>query len=267
MQPSTRAEQLGSIQVPRTATSGVLRGTDVTAPIFSDRRALGALSATSADELAAFDEQRELELNALAVVANDQSEATALELQGTRDENVVERSVPFENVDSERNNDGSGFIVDDETQGASGRRQQSSGARDRAKPESSTPPSKGQKLHPQLNNRHPARRVARRIRQLSSGRNSTDFRDRRTPQTTLPIDVVCPSRLLPAASFSGSCRQLRFYPLGGLHLDDRRRRPPERSTGSRRDFKHGHRRRRRNDERWQWGHGGRGHGCWHDGWE
>jgi hypothetical protein len=39
-------------------------------------------------------------------------------VQGTPDENVIERSVSFENVDSQKNNDGSGFIVDEQTQGA-----------------------------------------------------------------------------------------------------------------------------------------------------
>jgi hypothetical protein len=38
-------------------------------------------------------------------------------VHGGPDENVVERSVSFENVDSQKNNDGSGFIVDEETQG------------------------------------------------------------------------------------------------------------------------------------------------------
>lgn len=38
---------------------------------------------------------------------------------GTSDDNIIERSVSFENYDAEKNNDGSGFIVDQETQGAS----------------------------------------------------------------------------------------------------------------------------------------------------
>ena len=39
-------------------------------------------------------------------------------VQGTPADNVVERSVSFENVDAQKNNDGSGFIVDEQTQGA-----------------------------------------------------------------------------------------------------------------------------------------------------
>ena len=38
---------------------------------------------------------------------------------GTPDDNVIERNVSFENYDAEKNNDGSGFIVDEDTQGAS----------------------------------------------------------------------------------------------------------------------------------------------------
>lgn len=38
---------------------------------------------------------------------------------GTPDDNSIERNVSFENYDAEKNNDGSGFIVDQETQGAS----------------------------------------------------------------------------------------------------------------------------------------------------
>lgn len=40
-------------------------------------------------------------------------------MYGTPDDNVIERSVSFENYDAEKNNDGSGFIVDQQTQGAS----------------------------------------------------------------------------------------------------------------------------------------------------
>jgi hypothetical protein len=40
-------------------------------------------------------------------------------VQGAPEENVIERTVSFENVDGQKNNDGSGFIVDEETQGAS----------------------------------------------------------------------------------------------------------------------------------------------------
>ena len=36
---------------------------------------------------------------------------------GTPSDNVIERSVSFENYDAEKNNDGSGFIVDEQTQG------------------------------------------------------------------------------------------------------------------------------------------------------
>lgn len=39
-------------------------------------------------------------------------------VQGTADDNLVERNVSFENTDAERNSDGSGFIVDEHTQGA-----------------------------------------------------------------------------------------------------------------------------------------------------
>lgn len=39
-------------------------------------------------------------------------------VQGAPEENVIERSVSFENVDAQKNNDGSGFIVDEQTQGA-----------------------------------------------------------------------------------------------------------------------------------------------------
>ncbi len=39
-------------------------------------------------------------------------------VQGAPEENVIERTVSFENVDGQKNNDGSGFIVDEETQGA-----------------------------------------------------------------------------------------------------------------------------------------------------
>lgn len=39
-------------------------------------------------------------------------------VQGQPGDNVVERSVSFENVDAQNNNDGSGFIVDEETDGA-----------------------------------------------------------------------------------------------------------------------------------------------------
>ncbi len=38
---------------------------------------------------------------------------------GTTTDNVVERNVSFENYDAEKNNDGSGFIVDEDTQGTS----------------------------------------------------------------------------------------------------------------------------------------------------
>ena len=38
-------------------------------------------------------------------------------VHGTPEENVIERSVSFENADGQKNNDGSGFIVDEETQG------------------------------------------------------------------------------------------------------------------------------------------------------
>lgn len=38
---------------------------------------------------------------------------------GTPTDNVIERSVSFENYDAEKNNDGSGFIVDEDTQGTS----------------------------------------------------------------------------------------------------------------------------------------------------
>ncbi len=37
---------------------------------------------------------------------------------GTPEDNVIERNVSFENYDAEKNNDGSGFIVDEQTQGA-----------------------------------------------------------------------------------------------------------------------------------------------------
>jgi len=40
-------------------------------------------------------------------------------VHGTPDDNSIERNVSFENYDAEKNNDGSGFIVDQETQGAS----------------------------------------------------------------------------------------------------------------------------------------------------
>jgi len=40
-------------------------------------------------------------------------------VHGTPDDNIIERSVSFENYDAQKNNDGSGFIVDEETQGAS----------------------------------------------------------------------------------------------------------------------------------------------------
>lgn len=39
-------------------------------------------------------------------------------VHGAPEENVIERSVSFENVDAQKNNDGSGFIVDEETQGS-----------------------------------------------------------------------------------------------------------------------------------------------------
>jgi parallel beta-helix repeat protein len=39
-------------------------------------------------------------------------------VQGTPDDNIVERNVSFENVDAEKNNDGSGFIVDENCTGA-----------------------------------------------------------------------------------------------------------------------------------------------------
>jgi len=38
---------------------------------------------------------------------------------GTQSDNIIERNVSFENYDAEKNNDGSGFIVDEQTQGAS----------------------------------------------------------------------------------------------------------------------------------------------------
>lgn len=40
-------------------------------------------------------------------------------VQGTPEENVVERSISFENTDAQKRSDGSGFIVDEHTQGAS----------------------------------------------------------------------------------------------------------------------------------------------------
>jgi len=39
-------------------------------------------------------------------------------VKGTPEENIVERSVSFENADNQKKNDGSGFIVDEETTGA-----------------------------------------------------------------------------------------------------------------------------------------------------
>ena len=39
-------------------------------------------------------------------------------VQGTPEDNVIERNVSFENTDAERNTDGSGFIVDEHTTGA-----------------------------------------------------------------------------------------------------------------------------------------------------
>jgi hypothetical protein len=39
-------------------------------------------------------------------------------VQGTADDNIVERNVSFENTDAEKNSDGSGFIVDEDTLGA-----------------------------------------------------------------------------------------------------------------------------------------------------
>jgi hypothetical protein len=39
-------------------------------------------------------------------------------VHGTPEENVIERNVSFENADAQKNNDGSGFIVDEQTQGA-----------------------------------------------------------------------------------------------------------------------------------------------------
>lgn len=39
-------------------------------------------------------------------------------VQGTADDNIVERSVSFENYDAQKNNDGSGFIVDEYTLGS-----------------------------------------------------------------------------------------------------------------------------------------------------
>lgn len=39
-------------------------------------------------------------------------------VQGTPDDNIIERSISFENVDGQKNNDGSGFIVDEDTMGA-----------------------------------------------------------------------------------------------------------------------------------------------------
>jgi hypothetical protein len=39
-------------------------------------------------------------------------------VQGTADDNIIERNVSFENTDAEKNSDGSGFIVDEDTLGA-----------------------------------------------------------------------------------------------------------------------------------------------------
>ncbi len=39
-------------------------------------------------------------------------------VQGTAEDNIIERNVSFENTDAERNTDGSGFIVDEHTMGA-----------------------------------------------------------------------------------------------------------------------------------------------------
>jgi hypothetical protein len=39
-------------------------------------------------------------------------------VQGTAEQNILERNISFENADGQKNNDGSGFIVDEETQGA-----------------------------------------------------------------------------------------------------------------------------------------------------
>lgn len=39
-------------------------------------------------------------------------------VQGTPEENVIERSISFENVDAQKNTDGSGFIVDEHTMGS-----------------------------------------------------------------------------------------------------------------------------------------------------
>ncbi len=39
-------------------------------------------------------------------------------VQGTADDNIIERNVSFENTDAEKNSDGSGFIVDEDTRGA-----------------------------------------------------------------------------------------------------------------------------------------------------